>query len=174
MTRIKTKRGESSTGWLSPSAWSQDSHHQKKRSPVQDLPTLRAAIFCSLRCAPLLSYCSSWRGRRLINCVICSPVAELSLIVMHSYRIIVLRCRWCTMRVIRYWLSSLFRISVPAPQALLNCSSSSLFADCGTAAGFIAECQATIFRVSPGNGRRLVISSAVPIADTISNSRRKH
>jgi len=37
VTRIGTKRGESSTGWLSLSAGSQVSQRKKKRSSVQDL-----------------------------------------------------------------------------------------------------------------------------------------
>jgi len=41
--------------------------------------------------------------------------------------------------------------------------SSSLFAYCETTVG-----HATIFCASPGNGRRLDITSAEPIADTIS------
>jgi len=56
---------------------------------------------------------------------------------------------------------------VLAPQALLKFFSSSLFTYCETTAGFITVGHATIFCVSPGNGRQLDINSAEPIVETI-------
>jgi len=62
----------------------------------------------------------------------------------------------------------LFHDCVLAPWALLKFFSSSLFAYCETTADFLTVGHATLFCVSPGKGRRLDITSAEPIADTIS------
>jgi len=72
----------------------------------------------------------------------------------------------------RLWFAAklppLFHECVLAPGALLKFFSSSLSAYCETTAGCTTVGHAIIFYVSPGNGRRLDLTSADPIADTIS------
>ena len=104
------------------------------------LHTSEEATACSsLNCAARCILCSL-ASCRFANCAICSLVAGF-----------------------------VFHDCVLASRALLKFFSSSLFACCETTADFTIVGHATIFCVSPGNGRRLDITSAKTTADTISN-----
>jgi len=151
VTRIWTKRGE---------AW------HVRRSDRLLKPQLRCALHF-VYCAARLHSFRFLASCRFANCAICSLVAGFVLMV-YGYRMIMLRCRWLITPVNRGKLPLWFHDCVLAPRALLKFCSSSLFAYCETTAGFTTVGHATIFCVSPGNGRRLDITSAKPIADTIS------
>jgi len=150
VTRIGAKRGEAS---------------HVRRSDRLLKPQLRCALHFVHCGARLHSFCFL-ASCRFANCANYSLVAVFALMV-YGYRIIVLRCRWLITSVIR-GKTSLFHDCVLAPRALLKFFSSSLLAYCETTAGFTTVGHATNFCVSPGNGRRLDITSAEPITDTIS------
>jgi len=106
---------------------------------------------------------------RFANCANCSLVAGFALMV-YEYRIIMLRCHWLITPVIRDKTSSLTsqlcagttgvaEILFEQPVRLLRDYRE--FHYCGS-----RNC----FCVLPGNGRLLDITSAEPIADTISKT----
>jgi len=151
VTRIGTTRGEAS---------------HVRRSHRLLKPQLRCALHFVYCVARLQSVCFL-ASCRFANCAICSFVAGFALMV-YGYRIIVLRCRWLITPVIRGKTSSLIsRLCAGATGVaeILFEQPARLLRDYR---GFPHRGSRNFFSVSPGNGRRLDITSAEPIADTIS------
>ena len=129
--------------------------------------SLNCAVRCILFTAPRACILCFLASCRFANCAICSLVAGFTLMV-YRYRIIMLRCRWRITPVIRGKISSpisrlcagttgIAEILFEQPVHLLR-----------DYHGFYYRDHATIFCVSPGNSRRLDITSTEPIVNTIS------
>jgi len=98
VTRIGTKKGDSSIRWLSLSAWSQDSLPQKW-SPVQDFRTERCILFTALHTATCILFLASTPINWLCDLFAqCWVIADCHAQLLHH----LWRCRWFIMRVICY------------------------------------------------------------------------
>jgi len=123
---------DTSTKWCCDQDWDEE-RWVWGRSDLLLKPQLRCALH-SVYCAACLHSFCFLASCRFANCVICSLVAGFALMV-HGYRIIMLRCQRLITPVIR-GKTSLFHDCVLAPRALLKFFSSRLFTYCETTAGF--------------------------------------
>ena len=132
------------------------------------LHTSEEATAClSLNCAARLHSFGFLASYRFANCAICSLVAGFALMV-YGYRIIVLRCRCLITPVIRGKTSSLISRLCAGATGTAEIIFEQLVRLARLSRASLPWVTQLFFCVSPGNGRRLAITSAEPIADTIS------